>query len=288
MGSDDGTGSVKVKKLKINFQWIQILQSLPGCFSSSFVEMKIQLCLSGGGARGFAHLGAIQAIYELGFDIVRISGTSAGAMAGSFIAAGLSPEEVRDIFLKRQLFRMFSGAFNTGLLKMDGIEKLVHQYVPGDFSALKIPLVISATDILKGKTIYFDEGPVAPVVAAASSIPGLFKPVTYLSHLLVDGGVLNNLPVEPLKKHPQPVFGIHVNPVGDIDKPRSTWAVLERTFHLGVYSNTISRTGICDVLIEPNALRKFKVFDYEKGAEIYQAGYNDVMSKANDLLERYL
>lgn len=250
--------------------------------------MKIQLCLSGGGARGFAHLGVVQALYELGFDICRISGTSAGAMAGSFLAAGISPEEVRDIFMKRQLFRMFSGAFNTGLLKMDGIEKLVNQYVPRDFSALKIPLIISATDILMGKTVYFSEGPLAPVVAGASSIPGLFKPVVHEQYLLVDGGVLNNLPAEPLKKHPLPVFGIHVNPVGEIERPRTTWAVLERTFHLGVYSNTVNRAGLCEVLIEPHALKRYKVFDYEKGAEIYRIGYDEVMRKADELLERYL
>ncbi len=75
--------------------------------------MKIQLCLSGGGARGFAHLGVVQGLSELGFEIVRISGTSAGAIAGSFIAAGIDPQEVLEIFIRQQMFRLFGGAFNN-------------------------------------------------------------------------------------------------------------------------------------------------------------------------------
>lgn len=250
--------------------------------------MKIQLCLSGGGARAFAHLGAVQALSELGFEVVRISGTSAGAMAGAFLAAGLAPAEVRDIFLKRQLFRMFSGAFQHGLLKMDGVEKLILQYVPDDFEGLNIPLVVSATDLLQGQTVFFSRGAVAPVVAGASSIPGLFRPVKWGQHLLVDGGVLNNLPVEPLEKYAAPVFGIHVNPVGHVPPPRSAWAVLERTFHLGVYSNIISRVERCDVFLEPAGLKHYKVFDYNKGAEIYRLGHAEVIARADELLERYL
>lgn len=250
--------------------------------------MKIQLCLSGGGARGFAHLGVIQGLYELGFDIVRISGTSAGAIGGSFIAAGYAPEEILAIFIQKKLYRLVSGAFNRGLLKFNGVEELVKQNLPADFKSLKIPLIVSATDLISGKTIYFEEGELAPVITAASSIPGLFKPVAYKNYMLLDGGVLNNLPVEPLLKYPEPVIGVHVNPVGTIAEPTSTLAVLERTFHLQVYSNTEERERKCDLLIEPAALRGVRVFDYDKGNIIFRAGYDEVIRRADELLEKYL
>ena len=226
--------------------------------------MKIQLCLSGGGARGFAHLGAIQAFHEMGISIVRISGTSAGAMAGAFIAAGYEPEEILEIFIRNQFFKMFNGAFNRGLLKMGGMEKLFKEHLPETFEELKIPLIIGVTDILKGKSQYLSDGELIPVILGSGSIPGLFKPIQHRGMLMVDGGILNNLPVEPLLKYAPPVIGIHVNPVGIIAEPTTTWSVLQRTFHLGVFSNTVYREAKCTVVIEPVALKEVKVFDYSK------------------------
>ncbi len=249
--------------------------------------MKIQLCLSGGGARGFAHLGVVEALLEMGFDIQRISGTSAGAMAGSFIAAGYSPSEILELFISNKLFSKFSGAFNRGLLKMDGVGTLFSKYLPVNFEDLKLPMVIAATDILSGKTRFFQQGPLLPAIIGSSSIPGLFKPVKYQDMLLADGGVLNNLPVEPLKKYALPVIGVHVNPVGEIGAPTSTWAVLERTFHLGVFSNTVYRMQQCDVVIEPAELKNTKVFDYRKARDIYKAGYKQVKHEAESLLDKF-
>jgi NTE family protein len=247
--------------------------------------MKVQLCLSCGGARGFAHLGVIQALSEMGFEFERISATSAGAMAGSFIAAGFAPQDVLELFIKNQLFKMFSSAFNRGLLKMDGFEKLLQTHLPEDFNDLKIPFIVGATDLLKGNTVFFSEGKIAPVIMGASSIPGLFKPVSYLDYLLVDGGVLNNLPVEPLKKYQGPIVGVHVNPVGVIPAPTSTFAILERSFHLSVFSNTVYREKECALFIEPSGLKYTKVFDYKKAKEIYKAGYEEVVSRADEILE---
>ncbi|MBL7923930.1 MAG: patatin-like phospholipase family protein [Bacteroidia bacterium] len=246
--------------------------------------MKIQLCLSGGGARGFAHLGAIAALQEMGFEISRISGTSAGAMAGSFMAAGYDPAEMLELFIQKQIFKMFRGVFNKGLLKMDGMASVFGQYLPEEFSGLKIPMIIAATDILSGKIVYLQEGLLLPAIVGSSSIPGLFRPVKFQGMLLVDGGVLNNLPVEPLRKYTAPIIGVHVNPVGEITAPSTTWGVLERTFHLGVFSNTVYREAFCDFLIEPADLKQTKVFDYKKAREIYKAGYNHVKKHADELL----
>ncbi len=248
--------------------------------------MKIQLCLSGGGARGFAHLGVVQALQEMGFQVVRISGTSAGAMAGSFLAAGYEPEMILELFIQNHLFKMFRGAFNSGLLKMDGVAPLFEKYLPVNVEELKKPLIVAVTDIISGKIQYIHEGKLMPVVLGSSSIPGLFKPVKYMDMLLVDGGVLNNLPVEPLQKYSNPIVGVHVNPVGVINAPASTWSVLERTFHLGVFSNTVYREQKCTVLIEPLSLQQIKVFDYKKARSIYHSGYEQVKKQADELMKK--
>ena len=247
---------------------------------------KVQVCLSGGGARGFAHLGVVEALKELGIEISRYSGTSAGAMAGAFLAAGYEPRVVLDLLVENKIFRMFRGAFSRGILKMDKVETFFEQYLPATFDGFKIPIFIAVTDILSGKVYYISEGDVKPVVLGSCSIPGLFKPVKYKQMLLVDGGVLNNLPVEPLQHFKDSIVGVHVNPVGEITKVSSTWSVLERTFHLGVFSNTVYREAKCAVLIEPNELKNTKVFDYKKAKDFYAIGYNQVMSQSQEILEK--
>ncbi|CAN5631552.1 patatin-like phospholipase family protein [soil metagenome] len=250
--------------------------------------MKINICLSGGGARGFAHLGIIHAIQEMGIGINAISGTSAGSIAGAFVAAGYSPEETKTYFIKQKLFSYLSGAFNTGLLNMDKAAKFYKQYLPATFEELSIELFVGATDLLKGETVIFHSGPLIKPIVGASSIPGLFRPVSFDGKLLLDGGILNNLPLEPLLNLPAPILGIHVNPVAEISAPKTTWGILERTFLLGVLSNSVQRFHRCDLLLEPPKLRDYKVFDYKKGEEIYKIGYDYGISQEKKIRKMIL
>jgi NTE family protein len=246
--------------------------------------MQVNLVLSGGGARGFAHPGMIKALVELGFEPVAVSGTSAGAMAGAFIAAGYPPEEILELFIKNNFFKMVGGAFNKGLLNMDKIETFFRASLPSDFSALQMPLSINATDILTGSVVWFNSGELVKPVLASASIPGLFKPIVYEDKLLVDGGVMNNLPVEPFVDSSLKIIGMHVNHVGVISSPSTTWSVLERSFELGVYSNAEYRRKQCDIYLEPEGLSTVKIFDYQKARAIYQLGYDHVMQRRNELL----
>lgn len=245
---------------------------------------KVQLCLSGGGARGFAHLGVAEALHEMGIEVSRISGTSAGAMAGAFLAAGYDPRLVLELLIEHKIFRMFRGAFNGGLLKMNKVEAFLNQYLPASFSELKIPMYIAVTDLLSGKVYFMNEGNIKQIILGSCSIPGLFKPVNYNQMLLVDGGVLNNLPIEPLQNYKDPIIGVHVNPVGELSKISSTWSVLERSFHLCVFSNTVYREAKCDLLIEPQALMNTKVFDYKKSKDFYKMGYQQTMLQRDEIL----
>src|SRR5436190_11520451 len=119
----------------------------------------INLVLSGGGVRGFAHLGVMKALDEMGVQVDRMSGTSSGAVAAAFIAGGYTPDECKQIFIKEKIFRKLRGTFKPGLLKMDGLIPFLKMYFPeNSFESLSKKLIVSATDIVTGKTTYFSEG----------------------------------------------------------------------------------------------------------------------------------
>jgi NTE family protein len=246
--------------------------------------MNINLVLSGGGSRGFAHLGAVKALLEIGIQPIRYSGTSAGAIAGTFLAAGYNSDEILKLFIEKKLFKMFRGSFSRGLLGMGSIEKFFRDNLPENFQDLKLPIYVSATDIVSGTSSYFNEGELIKPLLGSCAIPGLFKPVEFGTSLLVDGGVLNNLPLEPLLPFTEHMFAIHVNPVHREDPPKSTWTVLERTFQLGVYSNVKDRIKECNCVIEPAKLHQYKVFDYSHAKEIYKIGYDEVMFHKDRIL----
>lgn len=239
----------------------------------------VRLVLSGGGTRGFAHLGMVSALLEMGFTLSAISGSSAGAVAGAFLCSGYHPEEVLSIFLNQKPFDLAAASFNSGLLSTRNLEKLFSKLLPEGFEDLQLPLAVVATDLISGQWLTFKEGKLIPVLAGSCAVPGLFRPVHHDQFMLVDGGVLNNLPVEAIPIAPGKIAGLHVNPVTRVSAPASSFRILERAFHLGVYSNTIHRMAMTDCFIEPPGLAKFRVFDFASIEKVYQEGYEYVKSQ---------
>ena len=116
---------------------------------------------------------------------------------------------------------------------------------------------------------------------ASNSIPVIFKPIEYRNHILVDGGLLNNLPVEPLLNDKLPIIGVYVNPVAIAQKFSNTFRVMERCFNLAVYANVKERMQLCDLVIEPPELRKYSVHQFSKAEEIFSIGYDYAKSIRN-------
>jgi NTE family protein len=144
-------------------------------------------------------------------------------------------------------------------------------------------LIVSATDLITGKSVYFSKGELFKPVMASSAIPVLFKPVIYEGMSLVDGGLLNNLPAEPLQDKCDFVIGIHCNPIGRQDKPGNFRSVMERTFLFTVYNTIRPRIELCDLFIEPKELTRYRVFDVSKSDQIFQAGYEAVFKMKNEI-----
>lgn len=236
---------------------------------------KAGLVLSGGGARGIAHIGAVKALMEAGFQPDVISGTSSGAFVGAMLAYGYTPDEILELILKTNFTRYLRLGFSLGgLLHMDRLENLFCKYIPeNSFEALKIPLIITATDILAGEEVHFRSGSLAKPIMASCCIPGIFKPIKFEGRELVDGGVLNNLPVEPIQNEAGYIIGIHCNPF-TLDKPlQKTSEILYRSLILAMHSKNRERFTKCDLFIEPAALSGFSAFNFRKSQELFDVGY---------------
>ncbi|WP_234733039.1 patatin-like phospholipase family protein [Tellurirhabdus bombi] len=249
--------------------------------------MTVGLVLSGGGARGIAHLGIIKALQEQGVQIDRIAGTSAGAVAGALLATGYSPDEILEIVVTTPFFRHVRPAFNRmGLLKLDRVEALYRTYLPEDrFEALKIPLHVVATDINAGECVVFEEGELVRPLVASCCLPGIFAPYQIGDRQYVDGAVLNNMPVEMLENKVDFIIGASCNPPNPNKSITSVKGVLERSLMLAIRSKTRERLTKCDLLVEPPDLCRYEVFDLRKAREIFRVGYEYTRTMEIDLFK---
>lgn len=237
--------------------------------------MKIGLVLSGGGIRGIAHLGVLKALQEQNVEISGIAGCSAGSIVGAMFAAGYSPDHILEIIVSVANFRTLRPAWSrAGLLNMLHTEEIYLKYLPhNSFEALKIPLTINATDLYAGESIFFSSGELIKPIMASCCIPGLFQPIELAGRTLIDGGVLNNMPVEPLLEKYDFIIGSHSNPFGFQKMPQSMATIVTKALFLAINNNSKSRLALCNFLIEPPALKNFDPYRIRKANEIFKVGY---------------
>ncbi|MXV38956.1 patatin [Flavobacteriaceae bacterium Ap0902] len=252
-------------------------------------ENKIGLVLSGGGFRGAAHIGVIKAMNERNIVPSFISGTSAGAIIGALYAAGYEWQDMYKFLKSIDIFNFKNYTFNkAGILDSDKYAKLFQNKFPDNrFEALEIPLFIATTDLIEAKTRFYFEGELIPPLVASASLPGIFSPVKFNNRLLCDGGVTNNLPVEPLISFSDKIIGVYVNPLQEMAPSNltSTRSVLERAYL--IMRNSISQENLnkCDILIAPEALNNFNILSKSKIKYIFQLGYEEACKKLDAYLE---
>ena len=234
------------------------------------------LVLSGGGARGFAHIGVIAAMEDEGIYPEVVSGSSMGSIIGAFYCSGFSPAEMLEIASKEKLTNVFNWTFpKRGMLNMKHIHDLLSEHIKVDsFEALEKKLYVTASNITSGEEEVFHEGPLFRAVIASSSIPIIFEPQVIDNKTYVDGGLFNDLPVEPLDGRCKKIIASHVNYNGPEPELGSIKAIAERVYRLAVYQHVKKNFSKCDLVIDPPELREHGVFDFKDVQLFFDIGYN--------------
>ncbi|WP_047276120.1 patatin-like phospholipase family protein [Pseudomonas lundensis] len=291
-------------------------------FAAEKTQPKIGLVLSGGAARGLAHVGVLKALEEQGIHIDAIAGTSMGAVIGGLYASGYKIEELeklalgidwqealsdaparedvpfrrkqddRDFLVKQKLSFRDDGSLGLPLGVIQGqnlsllLESLLaHSSDVRDFDKLPIPFRAVATDIVNGEKVVFRKGHLPQVIRASMSIPAVFAPVEINGQLLVDGGMVDNIPVDVARE-----MGVDLVIVVDIGTPlrgrkqlNTVFDILNQSITLMTRSNSevqLASLTPNDILIQP-ALASYGVTDFGRSQEIIDAGYRATQVLAN-------
>lgn len=280
----------------------------------------IALVLGGGGARGFAHIGAIEVLLEHGYRITSVAGTSMGALVGGLYVAG-ALDELKETVLnltKRQILSLVNVSIGLDhIATADKLTELLEKMTGGKtIEKLPIPFCCSASDLASGKEYVFRDGSLSTAIRASISIPGIFSPVRINGKTLVDGSVHNTLPLNRVARHKgdilvavnasAPDMGNQKSEETDTSKSqRRLWKWLKRKlpFLRYQYSDNYLNMAlrVCQVAIQNNTqmavemtrpdllvnipMDTFGLLDFEKGREIMEYG-REAMERELDRFEK--
>jgi len=240
------------------------------------------LALAGGAARGFAHIGVLKAIEELGVEVHAVAGTSMGAIIGSLWASGLDAEEILEIARRTSWLRLINFSPKGGLLSPRKLEDFLGRYLPRDFAQLKRPFAAVATDVVRGRPVYLHTGDLPSAVLASAAYPGLFSAIEREGLYLIDGGVFDNLPVDAARFLGAEwilASDVTYDPDQEADVPRSVLELGQRAVDLMQARLTRARLAMNppDVYIRPD-LRGIGIEAFGKLETIWPRGYDAAMA----------
>ncbi|UVK37515.1 patatin-like phospholipase family protein [Mesorhizobium sp. AR10] len=243
------------------------------------------VAFGGGGARGLAHIHAIEALDELGIKPVAISGSSIGAIMGAGMASGMAGKDIqayaRSILSRRaevatRMWRARPGTFAEAVqgglrVSQFNIERILKAFlpeaIPEAFAGLKIPLKVTATDYFGHKLAVFDDGDLHSALAASAAIPAVFRPVMRDGRLLIDGGIYNPVPFDLIKKDADIIIAVDVvgAPTEAERKHPTSVDLMFGATQLMMQSIIANKLNQCqpDILIRP-AVSKYRVLDFMK------------------------
>ncbi len=255
-----------------------------GYGNSKLSTKDVGLVLSGGGALGFAHIGAIKALEEYGIEPAYVAGSSMGAIIGVMYAAGYSADDIMQIIKEERLYNVgrlmtTQSAFrNEGFSTHKTLLRELAELVPhNSFDSLERKFMVCVTNVETGEASYQYEGSnLKEYVAASASIPGAFEPIVIDSVRYVDGGVTDNLPVSQLLTlNPQLfIIGVDVLPFVENFEAKNSIDMILWMSRLFQSKNMDPNRVKCDWLIQSFALKEYHEFDFKHYKEIYQYGYD--------------
>jgi NTE family protein len=249
------------------------------------------IALSGGGARGLAHIGVLAALENHGISPGVVSGSSMGAIIGTLYAGGVSIEEMLTIARNRKLNNLFNWSLpKHGMLSLKILSQVLESHIGVDsFKGLKKKLFITVSNLSAGREEVFSEGPLFQAVIASASIPVVFEPQVINGQTYVDGGLFNDLPVDPLVGKCRKIIASHVNYNGPDPELTSIRAIAERVYRLAIYQNVQKNFSKCDYIINPPELREHGIFDFKHIDSLFEIGFNAaevLMQQINDEIKK--
>jgi len=216
---------------------------------------KIGLALGGGAILGAAHIGVLKALEERDIRPSVISGTSIGALVGALYAFGKSWEEIKDLALRLKWMDITQISLSTyGLLSLNKVDNLLLDEIGSlNVEDAKLPLGLVCTNIQSGKKVVKTKGPLSAAVQASMSIPGIFKPVILEDEMLVDGGIVENVPIPTARNlGAEYVIGVDLNGKHEYARPENIIDVMLNSFHLSFQVTAELQTQNADLLIQPD------------------------------------
>lgn len=250
---------------------------------------KVGVFLSGGGALGFAHIGMLQAMEEVGITPDYVAGASMGALVGSFYCAGNTPQQIKDIVLKERLYKRgnlfaLSGAKVKGvsLSANRKVRSILNRYIGTDrFENLEKHFMVAVSNLSKSQTeVVGSGGGLIDYLLASMAIPGVFEPVIINGDMYVDGGSLNHFPTQEIRDKVDILIGLDVMPrKGDVTIGNTKDLLVSFIHSLAIVSGKEGR-DLCDYLVDSSAIDFYNAFDFDKFEEIYNYGY--------ETMKRYL
>ncbi|RDI94871.1 patatin-like phospholipase family protein [Meiothermus sp. QL-1] len=233
------------------------------------------LVLSGGGARGLAHIGVLEVLEAQGFEAEVVAGTSMGAVVGALYASGKRPAAILEIARRTPWLRLLDLVPRPGLISQRALHEFLARHLPPSFEELERKLVVTAVDLEAGRLAYFSEGDLPGAVLASVAYPGLLAPVEYAGRVYVDGGVLDNLPVDAARfMRARYVLAVDVTPeAAQPGVPRSSVGQIRRALDIMQHHLTAARRSLYppEAYIRPE-LRGVGMEQFGRLEEIVEAG----------------
>ena len=238
----------------------------------------IGLALGGGAARGFAHVGVIQALEEAGIRPELVAGTSAGSLVAALYASGKNSAQLKkiaDSMEEAEITDWMIPILNRGALRGEALARYVNTQVSGQtIEGMKIPLGIVATDLQSGEAMLFRRGSTGTAVRASSAVPGVFQPVKVGSREYVDGGLVSPVPVKQAREMgANCVIAVDISTDPESNPAGDTFQILMQTFT--IMGKSINSFGLKDAnLVVRPSLLGVKSADFTARRRSIEAGYS--------------
>jgi NTE family protein len=245
----------------------------------------IGLALGGGAVLGAAHIGVLKAIREKNISVEYLTGTSIGAFVAALYAFGKTWEEIQAIALELKWMDITDLSLSRyGLLSNEKMGELITGHIGNqNIEDADIPLAMLATNISNGDKVVLDKGPVAEAVMASTCIPGIFNPVKIEDVTLVDGGIVENVPIHTVREMGASyIIAVDLNAKHEYGHPDNILDVILNSFHFIMGQTVKLQSEAADLLIQPD-LSPFNRSNMDQVEDLMKQGYDDAVECLKDL-----